>query len=220
MSASYVSARFEKTDLSTQLGMQRCIVRDINTDANPTNPDELVDFLVVEYVSDYIGERLARIALLADISAYTPTYLRWFEVTSADFVTAGVLPDDVLTVQVPYAAEWTSEEYPGGTFSFIVASVISPTMLAVTVPFPSFKAGVTWSLPARSLSGVLNGTTRREGAPAGPALFLDYRFNKLFASVPELDTFVNASKTALDLLSQYSTASNLTSENYTSRSTP
>lgn len=227
MVASYVSARFEKADLYSLLGSHRCIVRN-RDDGNvpptpsstyyPTAPDTLRDFLVLEYVNDVIGERFVRVATTADFVGLSPQQLTHFEVLGADFVAAGVLPGDVLTITLGVSQEWTSEEYAGLTF--IVDTVVDPEHLSVLVPFPSFKTTLTWAITRGATpiaSGTANGTTRRAGMPAPLDQFLDRRFNRLFASVPELDTYVEAVKAGMDALAASSTSSAFTNENYTSQ---
>ena len=225
MTSSYVSARFEKTDLSATVGKQRCIVRNLDdgsvppspsTGYFPTQPDELRNFLVIEYVNDSIGERLASIATLPDISTYTVRALTGFEISGgADFVTAGVAPGDILEITLPVPERWQSEEYPSSPFQLSVASVVSSTRLTLTGPIPSFLSNLTWSITGKA-SGVGTGFPRREGFPATGSTFLDQRMNLLFNTVAELDTFVEATKESLDLLTNTSTSSTLVSENYTS----
>jgi len=222
MTASYVSVRFEKTDLSATIGKQRCIVRTRNDGPipplpslgyYPTAPNELMAPLVCEYIDDVLGERMSRVATLADLTGLPISTLTLFEDLTVDFVAAGVAPGDVLEVVSVVSSEWSSEEYPGTSFQFAVAGVLSPTQLSVSKAFPSFKANMSWEIAAIGLAGN-GGVTRRAGAPA---TFLETRFNALFNSVPELDAFVEATKAGLDALGTTSTSSTLTSENYTSQ---
>jgi hypothetical protein len=224
MAASYVSLYFEKTDLWTQLGQQRCIVRNLDDGPvpplpgpgyYPTEPDSLRECFVGQYIDDTLGERLLRAATLADIGSYAYLPLTTFESVGAGFL--GVFPGDVLTVTIPVVAEWQSGEYPSAVFSFSITGSLSDDALTVLVPFPSFKSGISWEVPSRGLSGTLNGTTRRTGSPAPGTIFRDRRFNTLWPSVPQLDAFVAATKAQIDALGQTSTSSNLTSESYTSR---
>lgn len=221
MTASYVSVRFEKTDLSAAIGKQRCIVRARNDGPvppppsigyYPTTPSELLSPLVLEYVNDVLGERMVRVATLADISGLPILQLTDFEDASTDFVAAGVTFGDVLEVFPGNPLEWSSEEYPGASFQFTVTAVLSPTKVSVLVPFPAFRANLPWQIVTRALTGTA-GVTRRSG-PTTP--FRDTRFNLLFNSVPELDTFVEATKAGLDALGSSSTSTTLASENYTS----
>lgn len=224
MAASYVSVYFENTDLYTQLGQQRCIVRNIDDGGVPpipapnyfpTEPDTLRGCITAEYVDDTVGERLVRIATLGDIGSYAVVPLNVFESIGAGY--GVVIPGDLLHVTIPNAAEWTSEEYPSTSFTFSVSGVLSANQVSITGVFPSFKTGVSWSIPARGLSGILNGTTRRAGSPPSGTIFRDYRFNTLWASVPQRDAFIAASKAQIDALGQTSTSAATVSERYTSR---
>lgn len=228
MTASYVSARFEKTDLYAQLGKQRCVVRNLDDGPvppipsagyRPTQPDELRNFLLIEYVNDVVGERLTRIATTADIAGYSVQALNIFEASGVDFIAAGVGAGCKLTIALASPQEWTSEEYPNVTFT--IASVIDATHLQVSAPFPSFKTALIWSLTtsggAAITSGSGTGTTRRSGSPTPLTKFLDQRMNLLFNSVPELDAFVAATKAGLDSLASSSTQSLLSSESYSSQ---
>lgn len=222
MVASYVSARFENTEIPA-LGRVRCIVRNLDDGAVPpvpgptyfpTSPDELRAMLVVEYVNDTLGERLARIATLADLTTYgfTPVPLTRFGITGADFIAAGVTSGDTLEVTIPEPTEWLSEEYPSTPFQFGVSTVISATELELSRPFPSFKTNVSWNVLGR-VSGSLTGRTRRPGKVPGD-LFLESRFNLLFNDVASLDAFTAAARASLDGLASSSTSSTLTSFNY------
>lgn len=226
MSANYVSARFEKTDLSSALGKVRCIVRNLfdgpvppspSSSYFPTQPIDLREFFVIEYVNDVIGERLVRVAALDDITTYGVQQLTVFEDLTADFVSAGVIVGDTLTVYPSVPEEWTSEEYPGASRRFVVTSILSATRITVQTPFPSFKAGISWAITSRGISGAYTGTTRRSGLPVPLDRFRDRRMNFLFGSIPEMDAFVLATKANLDALAQASTSSTLSSESYTSQ---
>ena len=226
MAASYVSARFEVADLSSTLRKQRCILRNLDDGTVPpvpslayfpTEPDLLRDFILLEYVNDVVGERLVRVATLADTATYSVRRLKVFEDVTANFITAGVQAGDVLQVFLPDASEWVSEEYPDGQLRFVVESVLDATHLQLFVPFPSFKAALNWQIENRGLIRAATGVTRRELLPAPLTWFLDRRVNLLFNSVPEMDSFVAAAKASIDALAAASTSSLLTSENYTSR---
>lgn len=225
MVASYVSARFENAEIPA-LEQVRCIIRNRDDGAVPpvpsptyfpTSPDLLRPFCVVEFVNDVLGERLVRIATLSDITFYGPsaTQLIRFEATGADFVAAGVTSGDTLEITLPESTEWLSEEYPALPFQFGVSTVISPTVLEITRPFPSFKTALSWSVIGKT-SGSFTGTTRRPGIVAGN-ICLDTRFNLLFNDVASLDAFVAAAEAGLDALGAASTSSTLTSFNYTSK---
>lgn len=222
MTASYVSARFEKTDLSVAISKQRCIVRVLNDGPIPpvpgpsyfpTAPSELLSPFLLEYVNDDLGERFSRVCTVDELSTVAEQTLTRFEDLTVDFLAAGVAAGDVLNVTIAQPLEWSSEEYPGTSFQFIVASAISATEIAVLTPFPSFKANLGWSIPARTLARAASGVTRRSGPDIA---FRDRRFNVLFDAVPQLDTFVVATKAGMDALSQTSTSSTLVSENYSS----
>jgi hypothetical protein len=226
VTASYISARFERSDLYSTVGKQRCILRYLDDGTVPplpdvtyfpTAPDLLRDFLLIEYVNDVVGERLVRIANLTDINTYTVRRLRVFQDPTADFVAAGVTAGDELQISLAVPEEWISEEYPDALLRFEVESVDSATQLTMVLPFPSFKTTLNWSIAARSISGAATGVTRRETLPAPLTWVLDRRINLLFDSVPEMDSFTAASKTLIDSLARASTSSRIASENYTSR---
>lgn len=222
MTSSYVSARFEKTDLTPSLGAVRCIVRALDDGPVPpppgpayfpTSPDALRNFLVLEYVNDTLGERYSRIATLADTAGLTARPLNAFECSAATFVTNGVVPGDYLELILPEPLEWQSEEYPAAPYRFLISNVLSETQLTVVQPIPSFKANVSWTIAGKA-SGAVNGTTRRSGFPSAGAVFIDARANLLFPDVPTLDAFEAAAKAGLDALASSSTSTTLTSENY------
>lgn len=222
MSSSYISARFEKTDLTGTAGKFRCIVRELDDGPvppppspgyYPTSPDSLGNFLVLEYVSDVIGERLVRVATLADLSTYLPTRLTGFEVPTADFVAAGVLSGDKIRISPPNDAWWQSEEYPASPFEFTIASVVSPTRLIVSNDIPCFFTNMSWTVVGKT-SGILNGTPRRATFPSGGTRFLDSRVNLYYDNVADMDAFILATKANLDALASASTTTTLTSESY------
>jgi hypothetical protein len=226
MAASYVSARFEVADLWSTIKKQRCILRSLDDGPVPpvptlsyfpTEPDLLRDFVLIEYVNDVVGERLVRVANINDINTYLVRRLKVFEDPTADFLAAGVQSGDTLQIYLAQPSEWTSEEYPDSLLRFTVASVIDATHIELFVPFPSFKAALNWEIPERSLIRAGTGITRRETLPVPLSWFLDRRVNMLFNSVPEMDSFIAASKASIDALAAASTSSLMTSENYTSR---
>lgn len=224
MPASYVSARFEKTNLYAEIGKQRCILR--NRDDGPyppapsptyfpTDPNDLQNFILIEHVDDVIGERIVRIATISDIGG-TASPLRDLEDLTVDFSAAGVLSGDEIQFYLPEPLEWVSEEFPDTLLRFTVAAVLSPTKVRVVGNLPSFKSGLRYTIVARGISS-LYGTTRRTIDPAPLDQFLDKRFNSLFSNVPARDAFVEATKAALDALGVASTAISDPSENYTSK---
>jgi len=226
MTASYVSARFEKTDLSASLGKQRCVVRNLydgpvpplpSGSYYPTQPASLRDFLVIEYVNDIVGERLVRIATLSDFITYAPQQLTIFEDLTMNFIAAGVNAGDVIEVYLGTSGEWSSEEYVPVPQRFTVASIIDATHVTVLTPLPSFKTTLNWGIPAKGIAKAGTGTTRRSGSPAPLTRFLDRRMNLLFDTVPDLDAFVAAAKASLDALAKASTSTTLSSESYTSQ---
>lgn len=224
MTASYVSARFEKTDLTSTGNGIRSIVRNLddggvppvpNAGYRPTSPDALRPFLLLEYVNDAIGERYVRVCTLADLDTYTERALTCFEVVGADFVTAAVAPGDLLRLWPPNDALWASEEYPAAPFLFTVLSVDSPERLTLTAPIPSALANLSWEIAGKA-SGALNGRPRRVGFPAAGSLFKDTRFNRYHGSVAELDAYVAAVKAGIDALAAHSTSTTLSNESYSS----
>lgn len=222
MTASYVSARFEKTDLTASLGAIRCIVRALDDGPvppppsagyYPTSPDALRNFLVLEYVNDTVGERYSRIASLSDTAGLTARALTAFECSAATFITNGVVPGDYLEILLPNTLEWQGEEYPAAPYRFLISNVLSETQLTVVNPIPSFKPLVSWTIAGKA-SGSLNGYPRRSGFPAAGSVFLDSRANLFFPDVPTLDAFEAATKAGLDALATSSTSTTLVSENY------
>ncbi len=223
MVASYVSARFENAEIPA-LSRVRCIVRNLDDGPVPpvpgpayfpTSPDALRPICVIEYPSAILGERLSRIATLADLSTYSQASLVLFSDASANFIVAGVGPGDILEVTAPEVTEWQSEEYPATPFQFGVITVHSATLIEVTRPFPSFKTALSWRVLGKN-SGNLTGTTLRPGVTPGDT-FLDTRFNLLFNDVASLDAFTESAKASLDALGSASTSSTLTSFNYSSQ---
>jgi hypothetical protein len=225
MTASYVSARFENAEIPA-LSRVRCIIRNLDDGPVPpvpgptyfpTSPDQLRPFCLLEYVNDTLGERFVNVATLSDLGLYSyqASPLTRFVDPTADFVTAGVSSGDTLIVTIPEPTEWQSEEYPAMPFQFGVLGVTSPTEIELVRAFPSFKTNLTWSIPGRT-NGTLTGKTQRFGVSPGN-MFLDTRFNLLFNDVASLDAFVAAAKASLDALGQSSTASTLTSFNYSSQ---
>jgi hypothetical protein len=212
MAASYVSARFEKT-------ANRLVIR-YRDDGGvpplpgpsyfPTTPDELREFLLIEHVSDVVGERLVRIATLSDLTAYDIATLNEFEVPS----TAGVTPGYTLRITLPTPSDWLSEEYPAQPFDFPIVAVPSATRFVVSRPFPSFKANLQWEAVGSGISGSTGITRRTSGALS---VFRDSRMNLPFNSTAELETFVAAAKASIDALAAESTTATLTSETYTSQ---
>lgn len=224
---SFLSADFEKDFLSTS-DQVRVIVR--NRDDGvvppspsatyfPTEPDALRGFIVVEYVSDVIGERFVRVATTTDFSTLTARPLDTFEDLGTDFVIGGVATGDLIEITLADPQLWTSAEYPGTSpFTFVVSSVISATQITTSTPLPAFAAGLNWSIPSRSITGTA-GVTRRQGSPAGPAELLDTRFNNLFSSAILAENFVAATKASMTILASNDAAANLVDESFTATST-
>lgn len=222
MSASYISMRFEKRDLNPTVAALRCIVRNLDDGGvpptpginyRPTSPDSLRECLVIEYVNDTLGERLSRVATLAEITSLTARQLDSFEVFGADFVGAGVAPGDVLEVIPPNSAVWDSEEFPASPYYFSVAAVSTSERLVLTAPLPGWLPLVSWAIAGKA-SGSLNGYPRRSGFPAPGSVFRDSRMPTFHANVADLDAFVASTKSQLDALSASSTSSTLASESY------
>jgi hypothetical protein len=220
---AYISARFEKTLLSTS-DQVRVIVRNLDqgdvppapsVTYFPTQPSGMQTFIVGEYVNDTVGERFKRVASLADTTGITSRALDTFDAALGNFVVAGVAPGDILEITLPDATLWTSEEYPTASpFQFSVVAVVSPTRLRVAQPFPAFGRDLTWSIPARSINNT-DGITHRNGNPVGPVEFLDRRFNTYFLNALDAENFVSAAKASLDTLANEGTGSALTNESYT-----
>jgi hypothetical protein len=138
--------------------------------------------------------------------------------TGTDFVAAGVLAGDVLEV-FPFPTEiWTSNDYPTSVFQFEVSSVVGPTELTVSKPFPAFINSLNWEISARSASGTA-GVTHRTGSPAGPIELLDRRFNSYFTDIVAAENFVTARKADLQALADAQTSSDFTDESFTASPT-
>lgn len=222
--AAYVSAAFEKSFLPSS-GRIRIVVRNLDqgdvppspsATYFPTQPAALRKFIVVDYISDTIGERWNRVATVADINTLTPRSLNVLEAASGNFIASGVLSGDIVEITLSEPAAWTSAEYPTtNPFQFTVVSVLSATQIQVSPDLPAFLTNMNWSIPARSINNT-DGITRRAGSPPGPASFLDVRFNNYFTDVVTADNFVIATKADMDALAAASSATALTSENYTS----
>lgn len=227
MTASYVSARFEKTDVNPSVPPFRCIVRNLDDGGvppvpgpgwRPTSPDELRECFVLEYVNDTLGERFVRVADLADIAGLPIRALDSFEVPSANFVGDGVVPGDILEITPPNVTVWQSEEYTSSPYQFEVVSVVSATRLTLDRVIPSFLPALTWVIAGKS-QGSVNGYPRRNGFPSVSSTFRDARMAVFFADVATLDAFVEATKAGLDALGAESTTTTLLSENYSSTAT-
>lgn len=220
--AGYISARFEMDELPTS-NQVRIIIRNLDQGSVPpspgpsyfpTDPDDLQSFLVLEYVSDAIGERYIRVADLADVAALNALPLNTLEDVGVDFVAAGVVNGDVIEIVQPDTELWNSEEYPSITYQFAVQSVLSSTQITIAGAFPAFANGLNWSIATRSLSGTA-GVTHREGSPAGGTLFRDTRFNRYFTEAVAATNYVTAVKAGMDALATEVTGAGLVSESYT-----
>jgi len=175
MPSNYVSATFETLYQAPPLDSYRCIVR--NKDDGPVPPapsptyfpthtNLLRDFLVFEHVSDTLGERLVRVMAPADVETIYVKRLNGFTDPTVDFVAAGVLPGDLLQVFMQQPEAWTSVEYPDANLRFVVSEVVDATTLTMTVPFPAWRKGLSWSIAVRGLTRASTGRTLREGTPA------------------------------------------------------
>lgn len=225
--SSYVSARFEKDELSAT-DQVRIIVRNLDQGNVPpepsgtyfpTDPDELQPFIVAEFVSRITGENFVRVADLSDLDTYNELVLDILEDTSTDFVAASVAVDDTLEITLDEAEVWTSEEYPGtNPFQFTVSEVISATQIRVSLPFPVFTNPLSWSIPARSLSGSTAVTIRDTDPPNGTT-FLERRFNRYFTNAVTATNFVTATKADLIALANESIGAELVSESFTAEPT-
>jgi len=185
----------------------------------PTLPNELREFLVLQYLDDVLGETYVRVATLSDISTYTVRALDTFEDSTANFSGAGVGFGDILEISVVNPETWTSSEYPSSNpFQFSVLGVISPTKIQIATPFPVFAANLTWSIPLRSISGI-QGITRRNGSPSPGTIFRDGRHNRRFLTAVDGENYVVSAKAALLSLVNESMGSTLVDETGTVGST-
>lgn len=228
MPSNYVSATFETVYQAPPIDSYRCIVR--NKDDGPVPPapsltyfpthtNLLRDFLIFEHVSDTLGERLVRVMTPADVETIYVQRLNRFTDPTVDFVAAGVVQGDLLQIRMQQPEVWQSVEYPDANLRFVVLSVIDSTTLEMAVPFPAWRKGLSWSIANRGLTRSSTGRTLREGSPAPLDLYRDRRYQTWFGSSPDLDAFVGATKTSLDLLALQVTQAAATTqqENYTSK---
>jgi hypothetical protein len=187
--ASYVSAQFEIDDLtSVASNTFRVVTRSLNQgdvppqpspNYFPTQPSELVNFIVIEYLGPTQGENFKRVATLDDFESMEVRPLEVFDVGGVDLVAAGVDVNNVLRIYPQPSELWTSSEYPGSQFSFII-SAVETNRVTLFSPIPAFGFGLSWDI--RNASGTVlasggDGATRRQGLPTAPAEFLDSRFN-------------------------------------------
>ena len=225
--AAYVSVSFEKDQLVTSEQV-RVIARsrddggvppDPSTSYFPTVPNDLAEFVVITYVNSTTGDTFERIADLSDITTLSSLALDTFQDVNADFVAGGVQPLDTIELTLSDAELWTSNNYPSGNpFVFSVASVVSATELTVSLPFPAFANSLTWSIPARGLTGTI-GTTLRNGSPSNGTTFKDSRYNMYFTDAVAAENFVIASKADLTSLVNESVGATLIDETVTIGST-
>jgi len=208
MPANYVSATFETLYQAPPVDAYRCIVRSRDDGPAPpaptstyfpTEPNGLRDFLLFEHVNDTVGERLVGVATPGDFDLYEPKRLTRFTDPTVNFITAGVQAGDLLQIYMANPEVWASTEYPDAGLRFAIASV-STHVLELTVPLPAWRRNLSWGIPARGLTRAGSGRTVREGSPAPLDRYLDRRYQGWFASQPDLDTFIAATKTGMDLL--------------------
>lgn len=227
MPSNYVSATFEVGYQAPPIDAYRCIVRcrddgpvpPVPTPAYfPTHSNLLRDFLIFEHVNDVVGERLVGIATFADITTYGVQRLNRLVDPTADFLAAGVQAGDLVQFDLSNPEAWVSSEYPDASLRFAVGSVIDATTIEFGAPLPAWRSGLSWSIEARSLTRRGTGRTVRSSAPAPLERFRDRRYQAWFGSSPDLDAFVAATKTSLDILALTATQADVDNaiENYTS----
>lgn len=220
---TYISAVFEKDNLLTSEQI-RVIVRNVDTSSGPpvpsvshypTEPDDLREFIVAQYVSSVLGENFSHVAILADITGISTRQLDILQDLSVDFVAAGATAGDLIEVTLPDPQLWTSALYPGtNPFIFQIASVLSTTTVQVIQPFPAFLNNMSWEIPTLSLSST-TGITRRTGLPPNGTYFRDTRFNRLFPTVIEAENAVVSMKADLTALSNENAGAGLVTETIT-----
>lgn len=210
MATNYVSSTFETLYQVPPVDAYRCIVRNRSDGPVPPVPSDTYfpttsvlfrDFMVFEHVSDVLGERLVGVLSAADVDTIYPQKLTRFTDTTVDFVAANVQAGDLLQIYMQTPEVWTSLEYPDAALRFPIATVIDATTLEMSVPFPSWRKGLSWTIAARGLTRASTGRTLREGSPAPLDRYRDRRYQAWFGSLPDMETFIAATKTGLDLLS-------------------
>lgn len=218
--SAYISATFEKT-LLPATSQVRVILR--NRDDGgvppspsvtyfPTNPDDLKYNVIGQFLDRTSGEVFTRITALADLTnvLYPVKALNTLEDLTANFLAAGVTQGDLLTVTLSDVEPWNSAVYNGNPFQFTVATVTT-TRVTLTTPFPAFLKGLSWAVPARSISGTA-GVTLRNGNPADGTYFRDSRFQRYYATALEAETSVTAMKADLTALTTATVGATLTTE--------
>lgn len=190
----------------------------------PTDPDNLRNFIVAEWVDDTLGEQFLNVATLLNLTAYTYRPLLQLE-DSVGFGTTQA--GDLLEIFLDDPALWTSEEYPGSNFVFVVDSVIDVNNIVLTTEIPSFLKDCSWEV--RRLIGFVyvvitqgsNGITRRPGVNYGspPQQFLEKRFNAYFTSAVDAQNFVEATKAYMTGLANELLGATIVDENYTASPT-
>lgn len=222
--SAYISATFEKTLLPTTTQV-RVILRNRDDGSVPpapstiwfpTNPDDLRYNIVGQFRSRTAGEQYINIATLPDLTDVNKPVrlLNTLEDLAVDFTAANVAQGDLLTVTLSDTEIWNSDVYSGNPFQFTVAQIISATQITVTTPFPAFAKALSWSIPARSLTGVA-GVTIRDGDPADSLLFRDSRFQRYYGTALEAENSVIAMKAKLTALATEVVGASLTTETVT-----
>lgn len=228
--ASFVSAQFEIDDLSgAEPNTYRVITKALDqgnvppspsSSYFPTQPDDHVNFVVVEFLGDTLGENFDRVANLSDIESLDVRPLDTFEVDSGiDLQAEGVEENHILRVYKKPEELWTSGEYPGTEFNFIISSVdTSHVTLFTSIPAHDF--GLSWDIRNSSgdiLTSGSEGITRRNGIPAASSTFLDSRFNAYFTDVSAALNHRASVKAGLDALANESTELQFSLEKYTAK---
>ena len=230
---AYVSARFEKTSLIST-NQTRVIVRSIDqgdvppspsATYFPTAPDDYSTFIVAEWAGDSLGETFLNAADLNEITTLDYLPLNQIEDTSVDFATmlpllSGAI--DVIEIYLDDPTLWTSEEYPGSNFVFLIDSVIDVNNLKLAEELPAFSTALSWEV-RRTVGFVTTvmgqgstGITRRFGMPLIPSqTFLEKRFNAYFDSAVAAENFVEATKAQMVTLANEHMNATVVSENYT-----
>lgn len=222
--SAYVSAVFEKTLLTTSAQV-RVVIRNRDDGSAPppptalyfpTDPNDLREFILAQYISDVGGEVFTRVMTLSDLSTYPILALDTVEDLTANFNTfPAVTIGDTIAITIDDPQYWTSAEYTEtNPFTFTVANVLSNTQLQLNRPLPAFYNGFSWTIATGSRAGYA-GVTRRNGSPNAGSYFRTDRYNYVKDTVVEVDNAVVAIKAQIQSLVNASAGANLADETVT-----
>lgn len=227
----HISARFEQNNLPIS-GFTRTIIRNRDDGAVPPQPsstyypthtDDFREFIVAEYINDFVGEAFVRAASfsLNDFGLLTYSPLNQFEDLSGAFAAAQV--NDILEIILTDTTLWTSQEYPASNFIFTVTGLVDANNVLVSPEIPAFRTGLTWELrrvtpPSLTEAVIAQGTLgipRRPGVTVPLTKFREKRLNIYSASAITAVNLVKSTKIEMELLTEELLAAEITVEDYT-----